>query len=154
MQMEGEIQGCLDSTRKRWSERIFCKGQAATHTRHKAKLGESLLLEVGLSAPQACSRLSLYKILFYFNALWWESNLPFIAPPHLQSLPCCITIARPLRNIRPPTASFFLCNTPYNIGEAISCQGQLPLGRHCWLAGQGKRTVCWCECTGVHLALK
>jgi len=42
---------------------------------------------------------------------------PFIAPPHLQSLPYCNTIARPLRNIRPPTDPFSLCHTPYNIGD-------------------------------------
>jgi len=29
-------------------------------------------------------------------------NLPFLPPLHLQSLPYCNTIARPLRNIRPP----------------------------------------------------
>jgi len=36
---------------------------------------------------------------------------------HLQSLPYCNTIARPLRNIRPPTDPPFLCHTPYTIGD-------------------------------------
>ena len=42
---------------------------------------------------------------------------PFIASPHMQSLPYCSTTARPLRNIRPPTDLSFLCHTPYNIGD-------------------------------------
>ena len=37
-----------------------------------------------------------------------------LRPPHLQSLPYCITIARPLRTIHPPTDSSFVCHTPYN----------------------------------------
>jgi len=41
----------------------------------------------------------------------------FVAPPHLQSLPYCNTIARPFRNIRPPTDPPFVCHTPYNIGD-------------------------------------
>jgi len=61
--------------------------------------------------------LSLYKILFPFKAVLWESICLLLPPPHWQSLPYCITIARPLRNIRPPTYSFFLCNTPYTIGD-------------------------------------
>jgi len=42
---------------------------------------------------------------------------PFIAPPHLQSLPYCNTIARPFRNIRPPTDPPFGCHAPYHIGD-------------------------------------
>ena len=38
-------------------------------------------------------------------------------PPYLQSLRCCNTIARPLRNIRPPTDPPVVCHTPYNIGD-------------------------------------
>jgi len=62
--------------------------------------------------------LSLYKILFHIRALVWESIiLVFVLPPpHLQSLPYCNTIARLLRNIRPPTDPPFVCHTPYNIG--------------------------------------
>ena len=58
----------------------------------------------------------LYKILFHFKALWWESIVLLLPPLHLQSLPYCSTIARPLRNIRPPTDPLFVCHTPYNIG--------------------------------------
>ena len=44
-------------------------------------------------------------------------NHPFIAPPHLQSLPYCNTTRRPLRNIRPPTDCSLLCHTPCTIGD-------------------------------------
>jgi len=37
--------------------------------------------------------LSLYKILFHFKALLWESINFLSPPPHLQSLPYCNTIA-------------------------------------------------------------
>ena len=40
-----------------------------------------------------------------------------IAPPHLQSLPYCNTIARPLRNTHTPTNSLLVCHTPYNIDD-------------------------------------
>ena len=40
-------------------------------------------------------------------------NHPCIAPTHLQSLPYFNTIARALRNIRPPTDPPFVCHTPY-----------------------------------------
>jgi len=52
-------------------------------------------------------------------------NYPSTAPSHLQSLPYCNTIARPLRNIRPATDPPLSCHTPYNIlVMAISCKGQ------------------------------
>jgi len=60
---------------------------------------------------------SLYTILFYFKALLWESIILLLPPPHLQSLPYCNTIARPLRNIRPATDPPCKCHTPYNIGD-------------------------------------
>jgi len=47
------------------------------------------------------SKLSLHKILFHFKVLLWESII-LLPPPHLQSLPYCNSIVRPLRNIRPP----------------------------------------------------
>ena len=47
--------------------------------------------------------LNLYKISFHSKALLWESIILLILLlPHLQSLPYCNTIARPLRNIPPP----------------------------------------------------
>jgi len=42
---------------------------------------------------------------------------PCIPPPHLQSLPFCNTIARPLGNKRPLTDPPFVCREPYNIGD-------------------------------------
>ena len=59
---------------------------------------------------------SLYKILFHFKALFWQSII-LLCPSQLKNLPYCITIARPLRNIRPPTDPYFLCHTPYNISD-------------------------------------
>jgi len=62
-------------------------------------------------------RLSLYKILFHFKALVWESNTLLLPPPHTQSLPYFNSISGLLRNIRPPTDRPCLCHTPYNIGD-------------------------------------
>jgi len=42
---------------------------------------------------------------------------PCTPPPHLQSLPFCNTIARPLGNIRPLTDPPCVCREPYNIGD-------------------------------------
>jgi len=61
--------------------------------------------------------LSLYKILFRFKALLWESIIRVPPPPHLQSLPYCNTIARLLGNRRPLTDPPFVCHTPYSIGN-------------------------------------
>ena len=58
---------------------------------------------------KAALQLSLYKILFHFKALLWESIILLLLPPQLQNLPYCNTIARPLRNKRllpdPPLVS-------------------------------------------------
>jgi len=62
-------------------------------------------------------RLSLYKILFFFKALLWKSSILLVPPPQLQSLPYCNTVARPLRDIRPPTDPSLLCHATYKIGE-------------------------------------
>jgi len=62
-------------------------------------------------------RLSLYKILFHFKGLLWESIILLLPPLHLQRLPYYNSIARPLGNIRPSTDPPFLCHTPYNIGD-------------------------------------
>jgi len=61
--------------------------------------------------------ISLYIILFRFKALVVGVNHPLIAPPHLQSLPYCMTIARLLCNVRPPSAPPCVCHTPYNIAD-------------------------------------
>jgi len=51
---------------------------------------------------------------------------PFIAPLHLQSLPYCNTIARPLRNIRLPPNDPFLYAIHHTILViAIPCKGLL-----------------------------
>ena len=65
---------------------------------------------------QRAAEVSLYKILFHCKALLCESTI-LLRPPHLQSLPYCITIARPLCNIRPPIDPSFVCHTPYNISD-------------------------------------
>ena len=63
------------------------------------------------------SHVSLFKILFHFKALLWESIILLVAPLFLQRLPYCNTIARLLRNIRPPTDPPFVCHTLYSIGD-------------------------------------
>jgi len=45
----------------------------------------------------------LYQTLFRFKRFIVGVNHPCIAPSHLQSLPYCITIARPLRKVLLPT---------------------------------------------------
>ena len=62
-------------------------------------------------------QLSLYKILFQSKVLSLETIHLFIAPPHLLRLPFCNTIARLLRNIRPPTDPPSVCHTLYTIGD-------------------------------------
>ena len=69
--------------------------------------------------------MSLYKILFHFKALLWDSILLLMPPPHLQSLPDCNTIARALRNIRPPTDPPCVYHTPYNIVDSNIVQMQV-----------------------------
>jgi len=66
------------------------------------------------------SFVSLHKILFYFKALLRESIILSLPSPHLQRLPYCNTIGRPLRNIRPATDPPCSCHTPYNIGDGNS----------------------------------
>ena len=53
--------------------------------------------------PEEEVSVGLYKIVFQFKALLWKSIILLLPlPPHLQSLPYCSTIARPLRNTPPP----------------------------------------------------
>ena len=73
--------------------------------------------------------LSPYKTLFHFKALLWESIILLLPPHHLQSLPYCNTIARLLRNIRPPTDLAFVCRTPYNIGDGNIVERPTGTGR-------------------------
>ena len=54
--------------------------------------------------------------MFYFKASLWGPIILFLPPPHLQSLHYCNTIARLMRNIRPPPDPPYVCHTPYNIG--------------------------------------
>jgi len=51
-----------------------------------------------------------------------------LPPPHLQSLPYCNTIARPLRNIRPPTNPLLHAIHHTISLMAILCNGQLGAG--------------------------
>jgi len=68
------------------------------------------------SAPKAPPHLAFTRYSFT-SKLYCGSLSSCYCSPDLQSLPYCNTIARPLRNIRPPTDPFFLCHTPYNIGD-------------------------------------
>jgi len=70
------------------------------------------------------SHFSLYKILFHFKALFWESFIFLPPPPLLQSLPLCNTIARPLRCVRPPTDPPLYNAIHHKISVmSISCKG-------------------------------
>jgi len=67
------------------------------------------------------STLSLYKILFYFEALSWESIILL-----LPLLTCkAYSIARPLRNLRPLTGLPFYAIHHTILVMALSCEGQI-----------------------------
>jgi len=55
--------------------------------------------------------------MLHCKALLWEFTTRVLPFPHLQRLPYCNIIARPLHNIRPATDPPFSCHTPYNIGD-------------------------------------
>jgi len=80
--------------------------------------------------------LSLHKILFHFKfkALVRESIILILPPPHLHSLRYCNTIARPLRNIRPPSTPNGYAIHHTILVMAISCKGQA--GTHIHRAAQ------------------
>ena len=75
----------------------------------------------GLAEPETAGgfggvRVSMYKIVYHFKALLWESIIRLLPPP-LQSLPDCNTIARPLRNKRLLPDAPLVSHTPYNVGR-------------------------------------
>ena len=78
---------------------------------------------LGGRGTHACS-VSLYNILFHFKALLWESIILLLPSSHLQSPPYCITIARPLRNIRPPPTLLLYAIHHTRLVMAISCKGE------------------------------
>jgi len=63
----------------------------------------------------------LYKILFYFEALLWESIILVLPSPRLQRLPYCITSVRPLRIYAPPPTLPFYAIHYTILVMAISC---------------------------------
>jgi len=93
---------------------------ASTHVMSPARSHAPALFIYGchhMAKVRIVSYLSLHKILFHSKALLLESIILFLPPPHLQSLPYCNTIARPLRNIRAPADLPLLCHIPYNISD-------------------------------------
>ena len=75
-----------------------------------------------LFVPDLRSLMSVYLSLAltrycFTSKLYCGSQSSFYTPPHLQSLPYCNTIARPLRNIRPPTDPHCVCHTPCTVGD-------------------------------------
>ena len=86
--------------------------------------GLNPIMRGGLPRVKGAMQLSFYKILFHFNALLGESIIHTMPPTHLQSLPDCITIARSLCNIRPPTDPSFVWHNHALLVIAISCKGQ------------------------------
>ena len=70
----------------------------------------------------------VYKILFYFEAYVHESIMVYSAThPHCPH--CCTTVARPLRNIRPPSPTPLLYAMHHTTwAMAISCKGQTGSG--------------------------
>ena len=61
-------------------------------------------------------QISLYKILFHFKALWWESILP-VAPPTCNAYPIAILLHDLCTIYAPPADPPSVCHTPYTIGD-------------------------------------
>jgi len=94
----------------------------------------SSIVKVSKTAGQACSRAQraearralAFTRYCFTSKLYWGSQSSCHCPPLLQSLPYCNTIARPMRNIRPP-----IDLPPFNamhhtiLVMAISCKGQV-----------------------------
>jgi len=66
--------------------------------------------------PSTGSLLGFHKIFVHFEAFVYGSIILY-CPPHLHCPYACNTIARLLRNIRPPLDYPFVCHTPYHIGH-------------------------------------
>jgi len=63
-----------------------------------------------------CSQLSLYKILFHFKVLLWESIILVLPPPTCNTYPIAILLYDFCTIYAPLTDPPFACHTPYNIG--------------------------------------
>jgi len=98
----------------------FCQRQAHNAVRHAARSRPAR----SATGHRSRTRAAFTRYCFT-SKLYCGSPSSFYRPPHLQSLPYCNTIARPLRNIRPPTDPS-LCHTPYNIGDGNILQTDPP----------------------------
>ena len=81
-----------------------------TNTSHK----HLTTLEGGATTVRSC--LAFTRYCFTSKLYCWSLSSFYCPPPHLHNLPYCITIARPLRNIRPPPTDppFFMpCTIQY-----------------------------------------
>jgi len=80
-----------------------------------------------LGAPLTLDRVPCYALhdFVLLQSLIVGVNHPFIAPPIYEAYPCN-TIARPLRNIRPPTDPSLYAIHNRQLVMAISCKGQVP----------------------------
>jgi len=61
---------------------------------------------------------NLYKILFHFKDLLWESILLQLLRLHLQRLPFAILPHDHCAIYAQPPDPSFLCHAPYNIGDS------------------------------------
>jgi len=82
---------------------------------HLGNRGCCLHIRVNLSTGEA--RILAFTRYCFTSKLYCGSQSSFHRPPNLQSLPYCNTVARPLRNMRPPTDPPLLGHTPYDIGD-------------------------------------
>jgi len=114
----------LDPTGASCSRRKLVKEKQVTHTQDKNRVTyrQATRTEYKLNTGLG---ISLYKILFHFKTIVWESIILVLPPPHLQSLPYCNNIAGPLRNIRPPHRPPLYYAIHHTIlVMAISCEEQ------------------------------
>ena len=66
-------------------------------------------------SPEGAGRRLAFTRYCFTSKLYCGSQSSLYCPPHLQSLPYCNTITRPLRSIRPPTDPRMLM--PYTIRD-------------------------------------
>jgi len=70
-------------------------------------------------------RVSLYKILFHFKALWQESIILLWPPPHCKAYPIVMLMHGHCAVYAPPPTTPFLCYIHHTIlVMAISCKSQ------------------------------
>jgi len=102
---------------------ITSKASTSLFTDLKGKLGSAHSRGIRQATVRQLARGLACTRYCFTSKLYCGSPSFFYAPRHLQSLPYCMTIARPLRNIRPPTDPSLYAIHHTLLVMAISCKG-------------------------------